>query len=121
MRNIQRLPFEPDLSQGSNAAKLFLEFARELAALPCQARGQERNAAIEAWRRRALKSTSKCDGPGRQSLLAAEHVLSDLAKHGWSIAISGEALESSREENGTVEGDEARERIRGQLHAERDE
>ncbi|MBI1916464.1 MAG: DUF4338 domain-containing protein [Planctomycetes bacterium] len=121
MSNTQRLPFEPDLPEGSNAAALFLDFARKLAALPGYDSDKERNAAIEVCRRRAIKDKGKCDSPGRQPLLAAMHVLADLAKQGWSVGISGEEIKISREENGAVKGDEARERIRSQLHAERDE
>jgi hypothetical protein len=102
MSNTQRLPFEPALPEGSNAAALFLDFARELAALPGYESAHERNAAIETCRRRALKSKGKCDGPGRQFLLAAVHVLADLAKQGWTVGVSGEAVEIAREENGAA-------------------
>jgi hypothetical protein len=121
MSNTQRLPFEPSLPEGSNAAALFLDFAREVAALPIFDSDQERNVAIEACRRRALKSKGKCDNLGRQALLAAVHILADMAKQGWSVGVSTDGIELTREENGTVTGDAARERIRSQLHAERDE
>lgn len=121
MSDTQRLPFEPVLPDGSNASALFLDFACELAGLPEYESDKERNAAIEACRRRAIKSKNKCDGPGRQPLLAAMHVLADLAKQGWSVTVSGEEVEITRQENGAAKGDEARERIRGHLHAERDE
>jgi hypothetical protein len=121
MSNTQRLAFEPALPEGTNAAALFLDFARELAALPDHDSDQERTAAIESCRRRAVKSKGKCDSPGRQPLLAAVHVLADLAKQGWSVGVSGEAVEIARAENGAAKGDEARDRIRSQLHAERDE
>jgi hypothetical protein len=120
MSKLQRLPIAPDLPAESNASRLFLEFARELATLPACDRG-ERNAAIETCRRRAVRGKSKCDSSGRQPFLAAVHVLADLVKQGWSVAVSRESIEISREENGNVTGDEARARIRGQLHAERDE
>jgi hypothetical protein len=47
--------------------------------------------------------------------------LADLAKQGWAVTVTDNDIELSREENGVVTGDEARERARGQLHAERDE
>ena len=121
MNRTQRLPFEPALPDGSNAAALFLDFASELAGLTEFETDKERNAVIEACRRRGLKSKTKCDGPGRQSLVAAMHVLADLVKQGWAVSVTEDEIEISREENGVVTGDEARERIRGQLHAERDE
>lgn len=121
MKKTQRLPFEPTLPEGCNAFALFLDFATELAGLGEFETDKERNAAIEVCRRRAIKNSVKCDAPGRQSLVSATHVLADLAKQGWAVAVAGEEVEISREENGVVTGDEARERIRGQLHAERDE
>ena len=68
-----------------------------------------------------LRGKGKCDSSGRQPLVAAVHVLADLSKQGWAVSVSGKEIEITREENGAVTGDEARERIRGQLHAERDE
>lgn len=121
MKKTQRLPFEPILPNGSNASALFLDFAGELAGLGEFETDRERNNAIEACRRRAIKSKGRCDGAGRQSFVAATHVLADLAKQGWAVTVADEEIELSREENGVVTGDEARERIRGQLHAERDE
>lgn len=121
MKKTQRLPFVPALPDGSNAAALFLDFAGELAGLGDFESDRERNNAIEVCRRRAVKNKTKCDGLGRQSLVAAIHVLADLAKQGWAVTVTDEEIELSREENGAVTVDEARERIRGQLRAERDE
>lgn len=121
MNATQRLPFQPALPEGSGAPALFLDFARMLAGLPEFESDQERNAAIEGCRRRAVKGKNTCDALGRQSFLAAVHVLADLAKQGWSVQTCGDEVEIVRAENGATSGDEVRERIRGQLHAERDE
>lgn len=121
MSDTHRLPFEPNFPEGSNATALFLDFARELVGLPRHETDKEQSTIVEACRRRAIKGKNKCDDAGRQPLLAAMHVLTDLVKQGWSPAVTGESVELVREENGVETGDEARERIRGQLHAERDE
>jgi hypothetical protein len=121
MSDAQRLLFVPSLPSGTNAPAFFLDFARQLASLPEFESAKERNAAIEACRRRAVKSKSKCDALGRQALLASIHVLADLAKQGWLVSLSGDEIEIVRTENSVVCADEARERIRSQLHAERDE
>lgn len=117
----QWLPFEPTFPEESAALALLLDFARELASLPEFETERERTVAVESCRRRALKARGKSDGDGRQFLVAAVHVLTDLAKQGWSIRVADDAIEVSRQENGDFQGDEARERIRAQLHAERDE
>src|ERR1700722_6410823 len=57
----------------------------------------------------------------RQVLLAAVHVLADLAKQGWSVSVAEDKVEISRAVNGAAQDDDARDRIRGHLHAERDE
>src|SRR4051794_5433165 len=123
MSDTQWLPFEPTFPEGSNAPALFADFARELAGLSelPECDDKERNALVEASRRRMLKARTKCDAPGRQHLSAAAHLLADLAKQGWLIRVSGNVVEISRAENGLEEAEEARQRIRGQLHAERDE
>ena len=121
MSDAQRMPFEPSLPDDSDAPAMFLAFARRLADVPEFESDQERNAAIEAFRRQAVKEKNKCDAAGRQPLLAAMHVLADLAKQGWSVVVSSGEVEISRDENGVAQGEEARERVRGQLHAERDE
>jgi hypothetical protein len=121
MGDAQRLPFEPSLPSGTNARALFLDFARQLSDLPKFESDKERNAAIEACRRRAVKGKTKCDSPGRQPFLAAMHVLADLVKQGWSVSISRDQIEIARAEIDIVQAHEVRERVRSQLHAERDE
>src|SRR5947209_6452986 len=121
MSDTQRLPFEPVFPEGSAAPALLLDFARELASLPEQETARERNTAIEACRRRALKGKGQCDAAGRQLLLSAIHVLADLAKQGWSVQAAGESVAIRRNGNGVTTTDDSRERVRGQLHAERDE
>ncbi len=120
MSDAQRMPFEPALPEG-DAPALFLDFARHIAELGAFESDKERNVAVEACRRRAVKAKNKCDAAGRQAFVAAVNVLADLARQGWSVVVSGDAVEIRREENGAVQGEDGRERVRGQLHAERDE
>jgi hypothetical protein len=48
-------------------------------------------------------------------------VLADLAKQGWGVRLLGQEIEISRPESGATGKEETRDRIRGQLHADRDE
>ena len=109
------------MPEESNAGALFFDFVRELMGLSGSETDKERNAAIETCRRKMIRGKHKCDAVGRQSFVAAVHVLSDLAKQGWSISVKKKLIEITRQENGVIAGGNARERVRGQLHAERDE
>ncbi len=113
--------FEPSFPKAGNGPSVFADFARELATLAALPKGRERNVAIESRRRRAIRNRAKCDAAARQVYAAATHVLADLIKQGWDIRISGSRIEISRPENGPSDSEENRERIRNQLHAERDE
>lgn len=121
MSDTHWLPFEPTFPEGSDGAALLADFARELMAIPDSGDDKERNAAVEGSRQRALKRRSKCDAAGRQYLVAAVSVLADLAKQGWAVRASDGDIKIGRNGNGGEDADEARERIRGQLHAERDQ
>ena len=121
MRETPWSPFEPNFPEAGNGRSVFADYARELAALQDMPKGRERNLAIESRRRRARKERVKCAADARQVYIAAVHVLADLVKQGWSVRISRARLEISRRESGASGSDENRERIRNQLHAERDE
>jgi hypothetical protein len=114
-------PFEPVFPKVGNGPSVFADFARELATLQDLPKDRERNITIESRRRRALRERASCAADSRQVYVAAIHVLSDLVKQGWNIRISGARIEISRPEIGASNSDENRERIRNQLHAERDE
>src|ERR1051325_7311368 len=121
MSDAQRLSFEPTMPDESNAGELFFGFVRELMDLPVSETDKERNAAIETCRRKVIRTKNKCDAVGRQSFVAAVHVLSDLAKQGWSISVKKKLIQITRQEQCVVAGGDGRERVRGHLHAERDE
>ena len=114
-------PFAPEFPEGCNGLSVLTDFANELASIQEVTRGRDRNTSIETCRRRALAAKGKCDTLGRQVYVAAIHVLADLVKQGWAVRLCGDQIEIARLENGSGDNDETRERIRGQLHAERDE
>lgn len=114
-------PFDPEFPETCNGLSVLTELAADLAGIEQETKGRDRNTLIESCRRRAIAAKSKCDAPGRQVYLAAVHVLADLVKLGWAIRVTGPQIEISRVENGSADSDETRDRIRGQLHAERDE
>ena len=113
--------FDPEFPEACTGLSVLADFASELAAIEEVSRGRDRNGSIEACRKRALAAKGKCDTPGRQVYVAAVHVLADLVKQGWTVRLNASQIEISRLENGSEDIDETRDRIRGQLHAERDE
>src|SRR5689334_13019707 len=117
MNDIRWLSFAPSFPEGSDGASLLADFARALATLPKCENDKERNAAVDVVRRRALKARTKCDAAGRQHLVASIHVLADLVRQGWVVRTSEEGICIGRGGNGHEAADQARERIRGQLHA----
>jgi hypothetical protein len=112
-------PFKPSLSENGSALPILLRFASAFAVVSESETGEERNPAAERLRRCALAATADCKGAERQPLIAAIHVLADLVKQRWSVRVADATIEIARPE---TDGDEGlRERVRGQLHAERDE
>jgi hypothetical protein len=57
----------------------------------------------------------------RRPLAAAIHVLADVVKQGWRVRVAGRRVEVARPNDVNDTGDALRERVRSQLHAERDE
>ncbi len=111
-------PFSPAIPQGTKAAELLTRFAVELSGLPPMGVNRQRNEAVEFRRKEALRAAARCEPKGRQALVVAIHVLADLAKQGWAVRVADGQIEVLRREAGEAD---SRERVRNQLHAERDE
>jgi hypothetical protein len=75
---------------------------------------------IDRFRRREKERLGARRSADGERLLAAFHVLCDLAKQGWLIRVRADEINISRPSN-PLDPDEDRLRIREQLHAKRDE
>ena len=95
----------PAIPQGSKAAELVTRFAGELSGLPPKGANRERNESVEFRRRKALSRRFRCEPQGRQALVAALHVLADLAKQGWAVrAAGGRSRSPGRRKRWTTRG-----------------
>jgi hypothetical protein len=132
MSALEWLQFAPTLPEGSLAEKVFRKFAKDLSALLSKEDDPERNSLIELCRRRAVQDKPRCEASARQLFVSAVQVLSDLSKQGWEIRVRGGKIKLSRPNAEEAEEEEPRndacstatslkERVRTQLHAERDE
>lgn len=110
--------FEPRLGR-QESKQVLSEFGRKLARLAELDVERERNTAIESCRRRTVAAIDG-ETKDRQSIVSAIHLLADLAKQRWTVQVRRSGIRVSRPESDRV-GDDARQRIRTQLHAERDE
>lgn len=121
MSAVKWLPFTPNLPERGQASKLLREFAAAFGVLAQTETGQDRNVAAERLRRCGLQAAAGCKGPERQFLIAAIHVLTDLVKQGWRVRVGRTSIKIARLVDEGKNGEDLRERVRGQLHAERDE
>jgi len=121
MSALKWMPFAPTLPAGSKALKTLLQFAAAFGVPSDSDTDQERNVAAERLRRCGLQAAAECKGTERPPLVAAIHVLADLVKQGWRVRVSRKAVKIARPQVKHDEGDSLRQRVRSQLHAERDE
>jgi hypothetical protein len=120
MDSAKWLPFSPTFREGGAAHQSLLRYAATLACVGSTKSEEDRIEAAERLRRRELRSATDSKIAEAQPLVAAVHVLTDLVKQGWSLRVVGATIEVARPpDEDKAEG--LRERVRSQLHAERDE
>lgn len=114
------LSLRQSFPKGSKAPKLLADFARQLASLVDDS---ETNCSqrIEVYRRQALQNLGPCAAEARPLVVAAIHVLADLAKQGWEVRAVGKRIQLGRPADGADDGDFSREHLRSRHEAERDE
>ena len=114
--------FGPVFSKGNSANALLCKLTGKLAKLSSTSFYQQRNEAIEHWRRVALAERVECYSQDRQRLGAAIHLLADLAKQGWGIYASSSRVKIARPDlsHGDRDGSSIRDQIRTQQLAEHD-
>jgi hypothetical protein len=114
--------FGPVFPKGKSAHALLCKLTRQLAKLSTSFNHQQRNQAVEDWRRVALGKRIKCKSNERQRFGAAIHLLADLAKQGWGIRATSSRVRIARPDlaNGAADDSSIRDQIRTQQLAERD-
>jgi hypothetical protein len=113
------IPFFPtDLS--ATARKRLLDLAREIRGIGGTENVSERNQLLEQVRRRIGNQRPRRPARDDQRQIAASHILLDIAKQGWLINPEEGVILLARPTN-PLDPEADRQRIRQQLHAERDE
>jgi hypothetical protein len=121
MSAVQWLSFIPKLGENVQAWETLRQFAAAFGVLAKAGADQERNVAAERLRRGGLQAAVSCKGGEHQYLVAALHVLADLVKQGWRVRVAKGSVEVARPVDAVNDGEGLRERVRRQLHAQRDE
>jgi hypothetical protein len=75
---------------------------------------------IDRFRQKEVERLGARRGLERDRLLAAFHILCDLAKQGWFVRVKADQIEMARPTN-PLDPEQDRQRIRDNLHAARDE
>src|SRR5947209_7580420 len=100
MGNPRWQAFGPVFAKGNCANALLCKLTGKLTDLASTSNYQQRNEAIERWRRIALGKRVQCQSQDRQRLGAAIQLLADLAKQGWGIYASSSRVKIARPDVG---------------------